>query len=137
KLKENAPSPNPAYQIAALQFRIGNVGSAVKAVNEIIQDDKAKEDKVVIYFQMQGQQLAQVVPVQAAAYNLRGVVAQQQDKADIAAQNYKAALKMANNFTLALQNLNTVDAEAAEQFVESARVETQLGQEGGAPRVGQ
>ena len=126
KLQENHPAPNIAYQIAALQFNMGNVGSAVSAVNAIINDNTAKGETVVIYFPMRGQQMAQVVPVQAAAYNLRGVVAQTQEKADVAAQNFKAALQMSNNFTLALQNLNSVDPAAAEEFVKAAQANAQL-----------
>jgi tetratricopeptide (TPR) repeat protein len=94
------------YQIATLQYQLKRYGEAVVSIDQIIADSRSAEQTVTIRSQ-NGQ--AQEVPLKAAAYNVKGIVAMDLNQDDAAKLNFDEAIKNFPDFLLAKGNLKTIE----------------------------
>lgn len=94
------------YNIASLQYMLKRYGECSESLNAIL--GAPQSDAVVAI--SDGQNESQQVPVKAAAYNMRGVVALEINQADVAKQNFEKAIELHPDFILAKNNLDKVNA---------------------------
>lgn len=94
------------YNIASLQYMLKRYGECSESLNAIL--GAPQTDAVVAI--SDGQNESQQVPVKAAAYNMRGVVALEINQSDVAKQNFEKAIELHPDFVLAKNNLEKVKA---------------------------
>lgn len=93
------------YQLAMLQFGIKRLAEAQATINQTLQCKPIEK----AYVQMAVDKTKnQNVPLQAAAYNLQGLIAFELKDNAAASTAFNAALKMMPEFALATQNANAV-----------------------------
>jgi tetratricopeptide (TPR) repeat protein len=100
-----------AYQVGVLQYTLKRYGECELTVNKLISDPESGKEKIQINVD---QQKSQEVLLSAAAYNLRGVLQKDQNKPDKAKEDFESALKIAPDFVLAKNNLESLKLPAAE-----------------------
>lgn len=93
------------YQIAAMQYDLKRVAECSNSINMILSGDD--KDKATVPFFTQDRR-RQDVPIKAAAYNMRGVLAGDLGEFDLAAKAYEEALKLFPEFALAKNNLEVI-----------------------------
>lgn len=97
---------NHLYQIATLQYQLKRYGEATESLNTIISSPDADAQKVAI--NIGNNQQPQEVPLKAAAYNVRGIIANELNNETVAKQNFETALQLFPDFILAKGNLNAL-----------------------------
>jgi len=105
QLYQLTQSPFHLYQIASLQYSLKRYGECEMSVNRILADPAAGEEMVGITI---GKGQTQKVPLKAAAYNMKGVIAMDLSKNDIAKNNFEEALEIFPEFQLASLNLKSL-----------------------------
>ncbi len=98
------------YQIATLQYQLKRYGEAVVSIDQIVADPKSSQQNVTIRAQ-NGQ--AQEVPLKAAAYNVKGIIAMDLNQEDAAKLNFDEALKVFPDFVLAKGNIKMIQDKKA------------------------
>lgn len=93
------------YQIATLQYQLKRVGEATESLSQIIASPDADKQEVSI---TASNNQSQNVPLKAAAYNVRGIIAMDLNNETVAKQNFEAALQIFPDFVLAKGNLNAI-----------------------------
>lgn len=95
------------YNVASLQYMLKRFGECSESLNTII----ASTDTVgeVTISDNAGQ--SQKVPLKAAAFNMRGVIALEINQQDVAMQNFQKALELFPDFILAKSNLDKTSAQ--------------------------
>lgn len=93
------------YQMATLQYQLKRYGECVASLDQIIGDPKAEKEKVNIRMQNGNQE----VPMKAAAYNVKGICAMELNQPEAAKENFKKALEIYPDFTLAKGNLDNLN----------------------------
>lgn len=106
------PDANVLYEIGSLQFQLKRYGELDQTVNALLQSKDLASKKVSIAVQ-KGQ--SQQVPLEAAAYNMRGVLATEINKPEAAITSYQKALEIYPEFVLAKSNLDMLKQRAAQQ----------------------
>lgn len=94
------------YNLATLQYMLKRYGECSESLNAII----ASPDTSGVVAISDGKNESQQVPVKAAAFNMRGVIALEINQADVAKQNFEKALQLFPEFVLAKNNLENVIA---------------------------
>lgn len=94
------------YNIASLQYMLKRYGECSESLNAII----ASADTNGVVTITDGKNESQQVPVKAAAFNMRGVIALEINQADVAKQNFEKAIQLFPDFSLAKSNLEKVTA---------------------------
>lgn len=94
------------YNIASLQYMLKRYGECSESLNAII----AATDTAGVVSISDGKNESQQVPVKAAAFNMRGVIALEINQTDVAKQNFEKALQLYPEFVLAKNNLDKVNA---------------------------
>ncbi|MDZ4846060.1 MAG: hypothetical protein SH857_10985 [Chitinophagales bacterium] len=94
------------YNIASLQYMLKRYGECSESLNAII----ASPDTTGVVAISDGKNESQQVPVKAAAFNMRGVIALEINQSDVAKQNFEKALQLFPEFILAKNNLDKVSA---------------------------
>lgn len=94
------------YEIATLQYQLKRFGECNTTVTAILSNEEATKQTISISAGQQGQ--SQKVPMKAAAYNLRGVIAADLKEYAAAVSNYEEALKIYPEFVLAKNNLTVL-----------------------------
>lgn len=89
------------YNIASLQYMLKRFGECSETLNAII--SSGDDTGMVSITDQQGE--SQNVPIRAAAFNMRGVVALELNKPDIAIQNFEKAIELFPQFQLANNNM--------------------------------
>jgi tetratricopeptide (TPR) repeat protein len=99
------------YQIAAIQFKLKKVDECKQTMAKLLQDPKLKETKVLFTYR-EGQE--QNVALEAAVYNMEGVLNIQDEKYAEAVASFKKALTIEPEFMQAQINLQAL-SEAAKR----------------------
>ncbi len=94
------------YQIASLQYSLKRFGECAASVDRILADPDAPAKKVKITI---GQGQSQDVPLNAAAINMKGVIALDMKKLEEAKGHFSNALKIYPEFQLAKMNLESIE----------------------------
>lgn len=97
------------YQIATLQYQLKRFGEASESLAQIIASPDAEKQQIGI---TAGQNQTQNVPLKAAAYNVRGIIATELNNETVAKQNFEAAIQAFPDFVLAKGNLNALNKPA-------------------------
>lgn len=95
------------YEIATLQYQLKRFGECNATLSALLSNEEAAKQTISISAGQQGQ--SQKVPMKAAAYNLRGVIAADLKEYAAAASNYQEALKLYPDFVLAQNNLAVIN----------------------------
>lgn len=95
------------YNIASLQYMLKRYGECSESLNAIL----ASSDTTGVVAITDGENKSQQVPVKAAAFNMRGVIALEINQTDVAKQNFEKALQLFPDFTLAKNNIAKLLAE--------------------------
>lgn len=94
------------YQAALLQFELERYSECATNLDIILKAPESKEIKLNFQNSERGQQQ---VPLEAAAYNMKGMLQKQQGNKEEARKNLQKALEIAPDFALASQNLADLD----------------------------
>ncbi len=94
------------YQVAVLQFDLKRFTECTTNLDIVIKDPQAKALKLNF---VKSDTEQQDVPMEAAAYNVKGMVEKQLGNKEEAAKNFNKALEIQPDFTLVLQNLKDLD----------------------------
>lgn len=122
KLFKKQDDPYYQYQIASIQFKMKRYNECNATLQTLLQRSDLEGKKVSISYN-RGRQ--QQVPVKAAAYNIRGVLALQLKKNDVAKKSFQKATKLHEDFVLAKNNLKAM---------QNAQQQAETGQGQGAQR---
>lgn len=90
------------YQIATLQYELKRFGECDQSIATIIADKESEKQEISI---VTGDRRQQKVPIKAACLNMRGVLALETGKNEIAKTSFQEALKISPDFFLAKNNL--------------------------------
>lgn len=91
------------YQIAGLQLQLTRLAECAQSLNAIISSELSATEKVLVPVNERQQQ---EVILRAAAYNIYGLLAQQNKEYQGALQNFDAALQLQEDFVAAQLNKN-------------------------------
>lgn len=89
------------YQVATLQYRLGRVTECEATLTKITEHPKFGEAEISISVK----DGVQVVPIEAAVLNIRGLLAMGLNKHKVANQFFASALKLVPDFELAMGNM--------------------------------
>jgi tetratricopeptide (TPR) repeat protein len=106
KLYRLSNEPFHLYQMSVLQYQLQRIGECQASLQRLVQDAAAAQQKVTISV---SQQSAQQVPLHAAAYNVLGIIATEQNNKELAKQHFTKALELFPEFVLAKGNLETLN----------------------------
>jgi len=109
KLYSITKDPYHQYSIASLQYMLKRFGECSESLNSII----ASTDSLGVITISDNQGESQQVPIKAAAFNMRGVVALEINQPEVARQNFQKALELFPGFLLAKANLEKVNSQLA------------------------
>ncbi|MEP7168191.1 MAG: hypothetical protein ABI855_02360 [Bacteroidota bacterium] len=109
KLYAKTKSVYHLYQIAVLQYSLQRTGECSTSIETILADKDAATQKIQISYDEQN---AQNVPLTAAAYNLKGVLAKDAKDIEKAKSNFNESLKIYPEFQLAKNNLEMMSKPA-------------------------
>jgi tetratricopeptide (TPR) repeat protein len=118
KLYAKSKSIYHLYQIAVLQYSLQRYGECGTSVETIIADKNSATEKIQISVDEQN---TQNVPLLAAAYNLRGVLAKELKENDKAKEFFNEALKAYPDFQLAKNNLEMMNKPAEDSKEKSKK----------------
>ena len=94
------------YQVAMLQFEVGRYTECKTNTGIIIKNPKSKEMKLNF---AKNDKEQQDVPLEAAAYNVQGMVEKMNGNKEEARKDFQKALEIQSDFALAQQNLKDLD----------------------------
>jgi len=89
------------YKMAFLQYELGKYQQSVTNIDILLERPEAAETTVFITIDEEQKEF----PIQAALYNLKGLVDKELGDFDAAKSNYQEALRLAPDFSLAESNL--------------------------------
>lgn len=95
------------YNIASLQYMLKRYGECSESLNAIL----GSADTSGVVTISDGKSDSQQVPIKAAAFNMRGVIALEINQPDVAKQNFEKALQLFPEFVLAKNNLEKTAVE--------------------------
>ncbi|MEX0967411.1 MAG: hypothetical protein WD077_09240 [Bacteroidia bacterium] len=98
-------SPYYQYQVAVLQYNLKRYGEGMSTVQKILQDPASRNEQVQIQI---SQSEAQNVPLQAASYNLAGIIMMDLKEKEKALENFENAIRIFPEFVLARKSLETL-----------------------------
>ena len=93
------------YRIAALQLDLNRHTESMTNVNILLEKEETKEAKVPI----NSEQGSMEISLEAAVYNLKGLIEADQGNKESARASYQQALALEPEFTLAQSNLERLD----------------------------
>lgn len=96
------------YQVAVLQFDLKRFTECITNLDIIIKDPQAGALKLK-FAKSDSEQ--QDIPMNAAAYNVKGMVYKQQGNIEEAKKNFQKALEIQPDFALVLQNLEEINSK--------------------------
>lgn len=108
-LYASSPEVDYLYQICTIQYELKRYGECMASADKIIADASSKEKKISIATN----QSRQMVPLSAAAINIKGVVFLEMGKKEEAKAAFENALSLAPEFELAKNNLAVLREEKA------------------------
>lgn len=96
------------YQMAFLQYDLGRLNESLTNV-DILLDKKEAADLTVTYTAPNNQE--KEYPIKAALYNLKGLILKDQGNTEEARKLFNEALKIAPDFPLAKENLQSMEGK--------------------------
>ncbi len=93
------------YDVASAQYNLQSKKEAEMTVAKILKHPDIDKAKVKLFFNKQSQE----VPLKAAAINLLGVIAKDEDKKDLAKEYFEKALALFPEFILGKGNLEELN----------------------------
>jgi tetratricopeptide (TPR) repeat protein len=93
------------YRIAILQLELGRQGESLTNANILLEKEETKEAKVSISTEQGPGQIS----LEAAVYNLKGLIESDQGNKEAARASYQQALSIEPEFALAKNNLEELD----------------------------
>lgn len=109
------------YQVAAIQYAMKRYAEAQNTLAAIIRNPKSMSDKLTI---TAADNSSQDVPFKAAAYNLLGVLALEMKDYDEAQSDFKKAIEIAPDFSLAQSNLQILTNELSKKKSQNSNTKT-------------
>ncbi len=94
------------YKISLIQFQLGNYVESKTNLDIIL--SKKEADEVKLYFPGADQQ-QQEVPLKAAVFNMKGLLAKAKENKEDATKYYKQAILLSPGFQMAIANLQELD----------------------------
>lgn len=94
------------YRVMVLQYQVGRFGEAKNNADIILKDAKAKEIKMQF---AKNEKENQEVSMEAAAYNMKGLIEKEEGNTAEAKNNFNKALEIAPDFVLAKKNLEELN----------------------------
>lgn len=95
------------YKLATLEFMMKQFDDCMLSLNKLIQDPKAAVETITISLSQQSSE-SQQIPIAAAAYNIKGFIAMEQNKFTEAKANYDKALEIFPQFKMVQSNLENL-----------------------------
>jgi len=95
------------YKLATLEFMMKQFDDCMLSLNKLIQDPKAVIETITISLSQQSSE-SQQIPIAAAAYNIKGFIAMEQNKFTEAKANYDKALEIFPQFKMVQSNLENL-----------------------------
>jgi len=108
------------YQAATLQYQMKRIDEAKRSIEEMLTKPEATSTTVYISY---GQNNGQEVPVKAAALNLKGAIFADENNDPIAIMAFNDAVAAFKDFTLAKENLRSLNVKIQQQAAENAKKE--------------
>lgn len=105
ELFETTGKPQYVSQIAAIQISTGNLKDAGETVDMILEKYKNSKDSLEVFLD---ETRKQSVPVQAAAWNMKGYLYMQQKNIEKAKEAYFKALEIYPDFVMPKRNLEAI-----------------------------
>jgi tetratricopeptide (TPR) repeat protein len=99
------------YKIASMQYYLKRFGECAATLNGLLNAKDVGTEKITMNYDRQRQD----VPLSAAVYNMRGMLALEQKDYKIGRDNFNEALKIMPDFYLAKGNLGLVDKMEGEK----------------------
>lgn len=106
-LFETTNKPQYVAQIAAIQISTGNLKDARETVDMILEKYDKSNDSLEVFLDESNKQL---VPVKAAAWNMKGYIYMQQKNIEKAKEAYFKALEIYPDFVMPKRNLEAIFA---------------------------
>lgn len=94
------------YKISLIQFKQGNYAECTTNFDIIL--SKKEADEIKLYFTTENEE-QQEIPLRAAVFNMKGLLAKAQENKEEATKFYKQALLVAPEFNLARTNLEELE----------------------------
>ena len=104
-LEKNTQAPYYTYQVAVMRFQLERFGECREAINKLLSIPKEDDVRIRIFSDKQ----EQIVPIQAAALNLKGNLELKLGKKEAAKADFEKALEIAPDFLLPKGNLDQMD----------------------------
>jgi tetratricopeptide (TPR) repeat protein len=99
------------YKVATMQYYLKRFGECAMTLNTLLGAKDISTEKITMNYDRQRQD----VPLSAAVYNMRGMLALEQNDFKIARDNFNEALKVMPDFALAKGNVALTDKLEAEK----------------------
>jgi len=95
------------YQEASIQYGLKRLGECAQSINALLATEGVEKEEVSITYGQNGE--SQKVPMNAAAYNLQGVVLLELNRPEDAKTSFEQAIDLFKDFVLAKANLDIVN----------------------------
>ncbi len=95
------------YQEASIQYGLKRLGECAQSINALLAAEGVEKEEVSITYGQNGE--SQKVPMNAAAYNLQGVVLLELNRPEDAKTSFEKAIDLYKDFVLAKANLDIVN----------------------------
>ncbi len=115
-LYQESKYPGNLYELITLQFALKRYGEAAENIEALLKDPKAGEIKTTIQV---GNNPPQEVALNAAALNIKGVIALEMGNKEDAERIFAEALEIMPDFVLAKQNMAVLQATKGKQEEET------------------
>lgn len=99
------------YKVATMQYYLKRFGECAVTLNTLLAAKDVNTEKIAMNYERQRQE----VPLSAAVYNMRGMVAMELNDPKAAKDNFNEALKIMPDFSLAKGNIALVDKIEADK----------------------
>lgn len=106
KLYPNTNSIQHLYQIASLQYDLKRLGECQITIQAIMQREDLKDAKVTVFY---GQGQSQNVPMEAAVYNMEGVILMNLNEDDKALEMFDRSSELDPEFLLPINNKKALE----------------------------
>ncbi len=100
------------YQIATLQYDLKRLGECQLTIQAILGREDLKDSKVTVFY---GQGQSQSVPMEAAVYNMEGVILMDLNEDEKAKEMFKKAIELDKEFLLPINNQKALEKRNEEK----------------------
>ena len=101
------------YQIATLQYDLKRLGECQLTIQRILAREDLKESKVTVFY---GQGQSQSIPMEAAIYNMEGVILMDLNEDEKAGEMFARAIEIDSKFLLPINNQKALEKKEKRSF---------------------